>query len=184
MTRSDACWPTVAADGGRCDHDASAGERETLAGLNMERTRARKDRIGALPPRYAFVLNPQGDTKFTKCPRCKTKTNLRKLTLVIHVEGFGLVLLGKTCRLCLTCETLIAHEAELDRLLSTVVKVSIPDYFVLGTADRWTHRRGLAGAASLDDVKAHTSDFKSYWTVDIKPAGWYPRNETGNGQAG
>lgn len=95
-------------------------------------------------------------------------------------EGFGLVLLGKTCRLCVRCETLIAHKAELDRLLSTVVNVSKPDYVVLGTVDRRTDRRGLAGAASLDDVRDHTSDFKSYWNVDVTPAGWYPKNETGN----
>ena len=148
----------------------------------MERTRDRKDRIGALPPRYAFILNSHADTKFTKCPRCETRTNLRKLSLVIHVEGFGLVLLGKTCRLCVRCETLIAHKAELDKLLSTAVKVSKPEYFVLGTADRRTYRPGLAGAASLADVRVHTSDFKSYWNVEITPAGWYPRNETGNGR--
>src|SRR6478672_9917030 len=100
----------------------------------MEPTR--KERLGALPPRYAFVLNPYADTKFTKCPRCETTTNLRKLSLVVHVEGFGLAILGKTCRLCLKCETLIPHKAELDKLISTVVTASQPDYFVLGTADR------------------------------------------------
>src|SRR5881227_3871784 len=123
----------------------------------MGRTPNRSDRIGALPPRYAFVLNPHADTKFTKCPRCETRTNLRKLSLVVHVEGFGLVILRKTCRLCLRCETLIADKAELDTLLSTVVTGSKPEYFVLGTADRQTYRLGLAGAGSLDDVKAHTS---------------------------
>ena len=143
-----------------------------------------KERLGALPPRYAFVLNPYADTKFTKCPRCETRTNLRKLSLVVHVEGFGLAILGKTCRLCLRCETLIAHRAELEKLISTVVTASKPDYFVLGTADRHTYRRGLAGLASLDDVKAHTSDFKSYWNVEITPAGRYPKTETGNGRAG
>jgi hypothetical protein len=150
----------------------------------MNRTRGQKDRIGALPPRYAFILNPHADTKFTKCPRCEARTSLRKLSLVIHVEDFGLVILGKRCRLCLRCETLIAHKAELDKLLSTVVTGSKPDYFVLGTADRRTYRLGLAGAASLDDVKAHTSDFKSYWNVRITPAGWYPKNEAGNGGYG
>ena len=75
-----------------CDLSVPArGSFATLPDLNMERTRDRKDRIGALPPRYAFVLNPHADTKFTKCPRCETKTNLRKLSLVIHVDGFGLV---------------------------------------------------------------------------------------------
>ena len=140
--------------------------------------------MGALPPRYAFILNPHADTKFTKCPRCETKTNLRKLSLVIHLESFGLVLLGKTCRLCLRCETLIAHKAELDKLLSAVVNVSRPEYIVLGTVDRRTHRLGLAGSASLDDVREHTSDFKSYWSVEITPGGWYPKNEPGNGRAG
>ena len=149
--------------------------------MNMNRARDQKDRIGALPPRYSFVLNPHAGTKFTKCPRCETRTNLRKLSLVIHVEGVGLVILGKTCRLCLRCETLIAQEAELDKLLSTVVTGSKPDYFVLGTADRRTYHLGLAGDASLDDVKAHTSDFKSYWNVTVTPAGWHPKNETGNG---
>jgi hypothetical protein len=110
--------------------------------------------------------------------------NLRKLSLVIHVGGFGLVLLGKTCRLCPKCETLIAHKAELEKAVGTVVTVSKPDYLVLGTADRRTYRRGLAGAASPDDVKAHTSDFKSYWNVDVTPAGWYPKNGTGRGRAG
>jgi hypothetical protein len=80
-----------------------------------------------------------------------------------------MVILGKTCRLCLRCETLVAHKWEIDRLLSTVVTVPTLDYLVLGTSDRLTYRRGLTGAASIDEVKAHTSDFKSYWNVEITP---------------
>jgi hypothetical protein len=140
--------------------------------------------MGALPPRYAFVLNPHADAKFTRCPRCETRTRLRKVSLVIHLEGFGVVLLGKTCRLCLHCETLIAHKAELDKLLSTAVTIAEPQYFVLGTADRRTYRQGLTGGTSLDDVKAHTSDFKSHFNVEIRPAGWYPNDETGTGSTG
>jgi hypothetical protein len=96
---------------------------------------------------------------------------------VIHVEGFGLVLLGKTCRLCLRCDTLVAHKAELDKLLSAAVNVAEPAYVVLGTIDRHLYRRGLSGRATLDDVKDHMADFKSYWKVDVTPAGWYPKNE-------
>jgi hypothetical protein len=65
-----------------------------------------------------------------------------------------------------------------------VVNNSKPEYIVLGTVDRRTHRLGLAGSASLDDVKKHTSDFKSYWNVEVTPAGWYPKNETGSGRTG
>lgn len=139
--------------------------------------RRRNNGIGALPARYAFVLNPHTDTKFTRCPRCETRTNLRKLPLVIHVDGVGLVLLGKTCRLCLRCDMLIAHKTELDKLLATVVRGATPEYVVLGTMDRPMYRRGLAGGALPDDVRAHTADFKSYWKVDVTPAGWYPRND-------
>ena len=103
---------------------------------------------------------------------------------MVYVEGFGLVVLGKTCRLCLRCETLIAHKVELHKLLSTVVTVSKPAYFVLGTADRPTYRRGLAGGTSLDDMRAHTSDFKSYWNVEVTLGGWYPKNEPGNWEYG
>lgn len=143
----------------------------------MGRTAHQTDRLGALAPRFAFILNPHTDTRFTKCARCRTRTNVRKLPLVIHVESFGLVLLGKTCRLCLRCDTLVAHKAELDALLRAVVDVPEPEYVVLGTIDRHVYRRGLAGVASLDDVKEHMADFKSYWKVDVTPAGWYPQDE-------
>jgi hypothetical protein len=84
----------------------------------------------------------------------------------------------------LRCETLIVHKSELENLLGTMVAISKPEYFVLGTLDRRTHLRGLAGAASLADVRAHTSDFKSYWKVEVTPRGWYPKNETGDERVG
>ena len=136
----------------------------------------RGDRLGTLPPRYAFILNPHADCGFTKCVRCETRTHVRKLALVIHVEGFGLVLLGKSCRLCLRCDTLVAHKAELDELLWAVVSVPEPEYVVLGTVDRHVYRQGLSGRASLDDVTQHMADFKSYLKVDVTPAGRYPKS--------
>lgn len=146
----------------------------------MGRTASATNRLGARASRYAFVLNPHTDSRFTRCPRCETKTNVRKIPLVIHVEGFGLALVGKTCQLCLRCDTLVAHKAELDNVLRTIVDVQSPEYVVLGTIDRRVYRRGLSDGASLDDVKAHMADFKSYWKVDVTPAGRYPKE----GQAG
>jgi len=96
---------------------------------------------------------------------------------VIHVEGFGLVLLGKTCRLCLRCDTLVAHKAELDTLLRTVVNVAEPEYLVLGTLERQVYRRGLAARASLNEVKDHMADFKSYWNIQVTPRGRYLKTE-------
>ena len=134
--------------------------------------------MGALPPRYAFILNPYADAGFTKCARCETRTNIRKLPLVIHVEGFGLVLLGKTCRLCLRCDTLVAHKTELDKLLRTVVNVAEPEYVVLGTLEKQVYRRGLSARASVDEVKgSHGGLQVCTWKVQVTPAGRYPKTE-------
>jgi hypothetical protein len=142
-------------------------------------------RMGALPPRFSFVLNPHVGEKFTKCPGCDARTRIRKLPLVIHVEhvdGPRLVLLNKTCRLCALCETLVVDRAELDHVIiaSQLSALRPPEYVVLGTVDRRVWRRGLAGDAQLADVREHMADFKRYLRVDVTPAHW----ELSNGGAG
>ena len=137
-----------------------------------------KSRMGALPPRYAFVLNPYADARFTKCPRCEAKTRVRKLSLVIHVDQFGLVLLGKTCRLCLACETLVAHQADLDKLIGAVAGGTVgPAYVVIGTMDRTVWRRGLDGRVTLDEVTRGMADFKTSLRVEYTPAGGHRKPE-------
>src|SRR5690348_13297601 len=92
-------------------------------------------RMGALPPRYSFLLNAHHDERFTRCPRCHATTRLRKIPLVIHVDSLGLVLLRKTCRLRVGCEMLIAHAFELDAEVQQVAARSDvdADYVALGT---------------------------------------------------
>jgi len=43
-------------------------------------------RLGKLPPRFKFFLNPYTDVRFTTCPNCEGRTRQRKLPLVIHVD--------------------------------------------------------------------------------------------------
>lgn len=88
-------------------------------------------RMGTLPPRYAFFLNAHRDERFTRCPRCHATTRLRKIPLVIHVDSFGLMLLRKTCRLCVACEMLIAHEFELNAEVQRVASRSDSDVDML-----------------------------------------------------
>ena len=138
----------------------------------------KKSRMGGLPPRYSFVLNPHADTRFTSCPTCEAKTRIRKLALVVHVESVGLVMLGKTCRLCIACDLLIAHEDDVERVLRALlpsVQAGTLTYLVLGTVDVREWRRGLAGVASLDDVREHMADFKRYLRVDVIPRRRYPK---------
>ena len=43
--------------------------------------------MGALRPKYSFLLNPHADYRASSCPKCLAKTRVRKIPLVIHVEG-------------------------------------------------------------------------------------------------
>ena len=44
----------------------------------------------------------------------------------------------------------------------------VPVFVVLGTIDRRTWRRGLAGDAQLADIREHMADFKRYLRVDVQ----------------
>ena len=138
--------------------------------------------MGSLPARYSLVLNPHMRERFTRCPSCNSLTRIRKLPLVVHVgqlEGPRLILLNKSCRLCLVCETLIVHRAELERVIVAsgfAAAAHGQGYVVLGTIDRCTWRRGVTGDAQLADIRHHMADFKKYLKVDVLPAHWQRSN--------
>jgi hypothetical protein len=134
--------------------------------------------MGALPPRYSFCLNPHLNERFTRCPRCKATTRLRKIPLVIHVNSVGLVLLRKTCRVCAVCEMLIAHEAEVTRLINGLAPHAATPrpYLVLGTLGPVTWRDGMSGNVTIEQVRHDMADFKTYMRVEITPRHWAPMN--------
>jgi hypothetical protein len=129
--------------------------------------------MGTLPRRYSFFLNPHLDERFTRCPRCKATMRVRKIPLVVHVDSVGLVLLRKTCRLCIVCEMLIAHKAEVDRVIDGLAPYAgIPSYLVLGTLGSGTWRDGMYGGVRLAELKHDMADFKAYMRVEITPQHW------------
>ena len=91
--------------------------------------------------RHYFFLNPYIDSSFTRCPKCESKTKIRKHCLVIHIEPKNLFLLNKSCRYCPSCDLIIVKQADLERLLIAICEKNAPDiigneYFVFGTIDR------------------------------------------------
>lgn len=136
--------------------------------------------MGALPPRYSFVLNPHPRERFTRCPRCEAKTRVRKIPLVIHIEPIGLVMLPKTCRLCVVCEMLVAHQDEIERLIDALRqgKSEKREFLVLGTLGTKTWRRGLSDKVTVQELIDHMADFKDYMRIDYTPGGWYRSGET------
>lgn len=70
----------------------------------------KRTKIGELPRRYSFILNQYSETRLSKCPKCEKLTHPRKFVMFIHIDGWGPMALGKTCRYCSRCEMIIVHQ--------------------------------------------------------------------------
>jgi hypothetical protein len=98
-------------------------------------------RMQSVKRRHYFFLNPYKDAAFTKCPKCETKTRIRKFPLVIHIEPQQLLLLNKKCRYCLKCDLIIAKKPELESLIVACLEEATPEiirnhYLVMGVVER------------------------------------------------
>jgi hypothetical protein len=129
----------------------------------------RTDRFGKLKPRYRFALNPFPEVRWSRCPRCEKLTHARKFPLLIHIDGMGLLTLGKTCRYCTPCEFIIADQAELEeQLVITCEERGFPEkvgnsYTVFATVERaWWKRSLTQPPLSLEDLRAHAADIKEH----------------------
>lgn len=132
-------------------------------------------RLGKLPPRFSFFLNPYVDVRFTaSCPGCSGRTKQRKLPLAIHVHAWGMVVLNKTCRFCSHCDLLIAHKDEIESHLAPLRSRLEPgvfgnDYLVVGTVERKDWRRGLDNPLGPAEMIEALHDFKKHLQFEPAP---------------
>jgi len=137
-------------------------------------------RFGKLPPRYSFLLNPHSGERLSKCPICRKPTYLRKFALTIHIEGWGIMVLGKTCRYCSRCEMIIAHQDELEAELAYAFGRIAPqavgnDYTVLGTMEKkvWQQQIGGKGLPPEETLR-HVAEFSKVLVLEVERGGRYP----------
>jgi len=140
-------------------------------------------RLGGLPPRYNFIMNPYPEFRFARCPNCRGKSGQRKVPLLVHVDPRQLVALNYTCRFCAACDLLIAHKMEIERLLWHLFAQRDPaaignDYLILGTVEKRAWRTGLTQRRSPAETLPHVHDFKTYHAeLRMTQAGWYGRGQ-------
>lgn len=130
--------------------------------------------FGKLPPQYNFFLNPYENERFTFCPQCGAKMGQRKLPLVIHVDPMYPVSLNYTCKYCSICDLLIAHQNEIEHLLTALFEQQAPDaignaYLVMGTFDHGYWKEGTKTPHAAGDLFDHLHDFTQ--VVTFQPAG-------------
>jgi hypothetical protein len=152
-------------------------------GFFRKKSAVARAKIGKLPPRYCFILNPYRDERLSKCPKCHRPTHLRKFALFIHVDAWGPMALGKTCRYCTPCELIIVHQDELEAELAYHFSALAPEaigrtYIVLGTVEKRIWQSGLQGRGNqLAEVLKHTAQFKRVLALHVEPGRWYPTHE-------
>ncbi len=140
---------------------------------------SKKSRFGTLRSEYGFIFNPYPDERISRCPFCEKKSGQRKIPLLIHVDPMHLIALNYTCRYCSRCDLLIAHKQEVEHLLTVIFMERAPsdignDYLVLGTVEKKTWREGLTQPKELEELRAHTHDFKTYYQdLRMTQAGLY-----------
>lgn len=125
--------------------------------------------FGKLPPRYRFALNPFPEVRWSRCPRCETLTHYRKFALLIHIDGLGLLTLGKTCRYCTPCEFIIVDQAELEEQLVIACeergfpeKIGNP-YIVFATVQtRYWKGTLKQRSLDLDSLRENAADIKEH----------------------
>ena len=124
------------------------------------------------------MLNPHTDVRLSRCPQCHSLTRQKKFALLIHIDGWGLLPLGKTCRRGSRCELIMAHQDELENVLAQGFSSRRPDvvgnkYLVMETVDMQVWRKGLKGSAStLQEILDHAADFKMRYDLQVDPGGW------------
>jgi hypothetical protein len=128
--------------------------------------------LGKLHPQYDFFLNPYDDLRFTSCPKCNTKTNHRKLPLVIWVEPHYPVSLNYTCLYCQTCDLLIAHQNEIEDLLAKIFHTRAPkvvgnDYTVIGTMEKSAWKQGVQKPLDFHNMSENLHDFIQVLKIEL-----------------
>jgi len=104
---------------------------------------------------------------------------MRKFPLLIHIDGFGLLTLGKTCRYCPKCEFIIAHQNDLEHYMTEIFAESHPevlgnDYFVVGTVETKVWREGMVKPLKIEKLLEHTADIKDRMVLHYEQRGWGP----------
>jgi hypothetical protein len=143
-----------------------------------QRTNFNNPNFKSLKPRHRFFLNSYKDCAFTKCPKCETKTKVRKFPLVIHIEPQQLFLLNKQCKYCPSCDLIIAKKQEIEPLMAAVFIQNNPkiignNYVVMGTVDKKDWREGDKNLLSPSEMVGCIYIFKDVWDFEVIPAGWY-----------
>jgi hypothetical protein len=122
--------------------------------------------FGEQQPKYTCCINPYRDARFSRCPKCDGRTQIRQFALVIHVDPEGIYPTRIACKWCRSCGLIVVHKYELETTLHASLLCVSPKqvgspYLIIGTLEMriWTRLR--KGFAFSETVKRWTADFQA-----------------------
>jgi len=139
-------------------------------------------RVGKLPPRHTFFLNPYKEDRFTRCPECDELMKIRKNPLLVALGPTGLMIFNISGRFCPDCDLLIVHQDIVEEFLITAItqryrELAGSPYRILGTVERKTWRKSKKQAVGWQEAIENLHDFKEIVEYEIYYAGWEPEEE-------
>lgn len=143
-----------------------------------------KAHIGKLPAKHALLMNPHGDQKLSRCPHCRRQTFARKFAFLLHVDGWGPMVYGMTCKYCARCRMIMVSQDELEEQLRRMFAQLDPNmlghkYLVMGVVETKVFTKVMAEGRplELDKILEHVSDIRKYHGLGLQPGGWYREGE-------
>jgi hypothetical protein len=138
--------------------------------------------FGKQNPQFNFFFNPYKTYRFTRCPKCRSKTRQRKLPLVVHVDPQQLISINYTCRFCPQCNLLIVHQDKFEGLLTELLNIQMPDligndYLIIGTIDRSVWKKGTKTHLTIQELITQLHDFKQVLNFEPVSHGWIKEDE-------
>lgn len=132
-------------------------------------------RFGELEPKYVCAINPFRH-RFSQCPTCQGRTQIRKFALLIHVDPKGLFPTRITCKWCRPCGLVIVHKHELEETLRRGLAEASPEqvaspFFIIGTIEMRTWTKLHNGLIDPQELRQFTSDFLNVTEVEREVSG-------------
>ena len=129
-------------------------------------------RLGKLPPRHTFFLNPYKEDRFTRCPECEELMKDRKNPLLVSLGPTALMIFNISGKYCPDCDLLVVHQDIVEEYLVTAISHRHPElsrspYLILGTVEPKTWRASKKRTVGWQEAIENLHDFKEIVDYEI-----------------
>ncbi|MBL8130826.1 MAG: hypothetical protein JNL42_03135 [Anaerolineae bacterium] len=138
--------------------------------------------LGKLKPQHTFFLNPYSNARFTRCPKCDSKTKIRKFPFAIHIDPRVMMTLNMSGPYCPSCDLIILHQDRVEELLTATFVQRDPsiignNYLIVGVVEQSYWKKASTQGGSYQELFDNLHDFKRVVKFEPQRWVWMPKEE-------